>query len=351
MAERPWTEDGKRVLRAMYATAKVSDLCRLMNRSRKSIHQMAKRLGLRNERRYWTADQIAVLRAKYATTQTRQLARELGRGESSVYQMAKKLGLQQPRLKYPEDLSTLITQRHSQGWSDTEIAAEWSAAHPQQPIDRRTLRDMRAKLGLPHNAYSAHRRACVAAKTREQLEASGVRSLAELRSKRYREYAVERGWPVWLRPRQVQILDVLYECGPLTREEIVIACGMKTERAQRYWLSSKYGRGSYLADLAAAGFVVRSARREVFRRGGGNSQYRYWLATDIQRGNPATWPEKEVALERIYGKTGAVDGVERDAASAVAGGADVSGAVAGRRGRQRDGGGRRRCRQRDRVAG
>lgn len=188
-------------------------------------------------------------------------------------------------LRQDVGLLILIRHLHGQQYSDSEIAAAWNHEHPSRPIDRRTVSEIRGKMGLPsHGPYSARYRRRVADKTREQCVQAGVRSLAEVRAKAYRAFARRRGWPEHLRPREVQILDLLYEQGPKTREEIAVAIGWRIERGQRAYLACKYGRGNYVANLMAAGLVARSARRINFGRGQGRSVYTYFIPPHVRRG-------------------------------------------------------------------
>jgi hypothetical protein len=121
--------------------------------------------------------------------------------------------------------------------------------------DRHTAAGHRRAAGLASNRLHPRQRARVAEKTREQCRAAGVRSLAEVRVLAFRVFAAGSGWPADLKPRHVHILDALEAMGPMTRPEIAAAVGMPW-KGSRASLKCKYGRGSYLADLIAAGLVV-----------------------------------------------------------------------------------------------
>lgn len=301
-------------------------------------------------KRPWTKQEVALLRSQYGRTPAAQIARRLGRPTHQVYGAAERYGCQQPKAMYSIPvLKSYIVQKHAEQWSDAEIAAGWKACG-NPAMDRRTLREWRVKLGLPSNAKTERLRKRVAENTRRQLAAAGVASLADLRSKAYQDFAVSRGWPEWLRPRHVQILDVLYEHGPQTRLQLATAIGWRVERGQRALFSSVYGRGSYLADLLAAGLIGRSAGREVRGPTKGTSVHRYFVLPQIVRSQPATWPDKEFALGQIYRNKPQYDPRGNAAGDAVTGGSNVSGQAAGGRVRLRQRGRRRSDRQGNRRA-
>jgi hypothetical protein len=281
-----------------------------------------------------------------------QLGELFGVSAGTIYARAMFLGISQPQglvMRNPE-LQDLLRARHADGWLDGEIAAAWSQDHPELVCDRRTLTAIRNALKLPSNAGNKRHRDQIRQRTRQQLAAAGLESVADLRAEAYRRYVREHGWPDYLRVRHVQILDLLYERGPHTREQIAQAIGWRIERGQRYMLSSKYGRGSYLSDLLAAGLVVRSRTRCVRGDRRGKSLYQYFCAVHVVRHDPTTWPGEEWARGQIYGKQ-SESGAGGSAAAATAGGTDVSGKAASGRGRKRQRGGRPGRGRRDRVAG
>lgn len=314
------------------------------------------------KRHVWTADEDALVREHYrpgrgrpkADTQrwtAAALGRTIGVSERSIYCRALLLGVVKPQTRILRDavLHALVVCRHGEGWLDGEIAAEWTGAHPDRPIARRTVCDVRRGLGLPSNRDNARHRQQVRERTAQQLQAAGARSLADLRSRAYAEFADDRGWPAYLRVRHVQVLELLYESGPQTREQISVAIGYRIERGQRYWLSSKYGHGSYLSDLLAIGLVQRSRRREAKLGGRGKSVFRYFVPVSVRRFDPATWPDEEWARGEIVGKKSELR-VSGPGSVAAARGANVSGASAGGGGGLRVGSGRRGCRPQHRRA-
>lgn len=287
-------------------------------------------------RRFWTPDEDEYLRRCYGKCPVARIAFVRGRTEKAVYQRATTLGLVQSRqyLTRDRELLAFVAARHSEGWVDSEIAAEWTRIHPDRPVHRRSVVDLRRKLGLESNRNSERYRDQVRQRTRQQLATAGLNSVAELRAVAYRRHVERRGWPGYLRPRHAQLLDILYDQGPQTRAQLVQAMGMR-DRGQRHWLSSNHGRGSYVADLLAAGFVVRSRYREVRGPRKGTSVHRYAIAPEIIRRDPSTWPTEEFARGQIYRKDADNDPGTSGTTVTATGGTDVPGEAAGGRGGQR----------------
>jgi hypothetical protein len=138
-------------------------------------------------------------------------------------------------------------------------------------------------MGLPPNRGSDHYRRAVRSRTGEQLERGGFRSLAELRSWVFRRMAEKAGWPADLRPRHVDILNALWDRGPMTRRELADAIGMRW-LGSRGSLKSSDPEGSYLAHLTRRGLVMRMPRaRRMTGQGKGRSCDIYMLSLDIER--------------------------------------------------------------------
>jgi len=191
-----------------------------------------------------------------------EIAHAIGVGKRSVSLRRMELGLPTLNRRHPmkklAKFDPLIRRRIKEGWSGAEIAAEISqrgvACH------QRELNARRLFLGLPPSGNNARRRAKVAAKTREQMRRMGLPSMAYLRIESFRKYARDRGWPDEVGPRAVQILEVLFERGLMTRRQIVVAIGMNVDRPQKNWLFDTKHQTSYLATLMELGLVVRSPR-------------------------------------------------------------------------------------------
>lgn len=225
-------------------------------------------------KRYWTPEEDAVLRERLGRETAASIAARLGRKARSVHNRTRQLGLAAPAPRLSAADRAEVRRLHALGWCDTEIGA--ALGHERHSIGR-----ARARMGLAANAASDHRRRQVAARTRRQLDDLGVRSLGELRSVAFRAYALEHGWPAGLRPRAVQILELLHRDGPKTRRQIAEALGMPW-KGSRKSLVSNDPEGSYLAHLMARGLVV-SLGRVVRGRGKGRSCHLYSLALDATR--------------------------------------------------------------------
>jgi hypothetical protein len=233
----------------------------------------------------WSEFERWLLRQVYPSLGLAVAARILGRTIGATGYQAHALRLRsinphQRGSRMLRDSAKLRTFRrlHAAGWSDAEIAQRLG-------VDRHAVCDLRHQLGMPSNAYSARRRRRVARQTRMQLRRAGLRSLAELRIKAHREFARRSGWPEDLRFRAVQILNALWERGPMTRMEIAAATGMPWKGAKGS-LASNDPEGSYLAHLMKRGLVV-CVPRCVGGRGRGRNVSVYTLPMTISRRTPA----------------------------------------------------------------
>lgn len=224
-------------------------------------------------KRPWTDAERDTVRRLYREVGTAEIARRVGRTARSVYQQADKLGLVTPRTRIDGRFLATLRRLHARGWSDAEIASEFVC-------ERHTVSKHRRALGLPSNRGSARYRARVAAKTREQCKAAGVKSLAEVRALAFRERARRAGWPEDLRPRAIQMLDALAVLGPLTRREIADAIGMAWH-GSRSSLKAR-GNSTYLAELMSLGLVV-SLGKVVGGNGKGGNVQLYSLALTTER--------------------------------------------------------------------
>jgi DNA-binding Lrp family transcriptional regulator len=222
----------------------------------------------------WTDDDKQTLRALYKTTPTRELARRLGRSMNAIHCRMRIEALKGQRIRFTVEALAKIVELNGQGYSDTEIAGELGS-------DRHCVTAQRERLGLPSNRSSDRFRARVAANTREQCDKAGVSSLGELRALMLRERAIKAGWPSDLRWRSVQILDLLEQRGPMTREDIAKSIGMPW-RGSRHSLKGNDPEGSYLANLIKRRLVVNLGRI-VSGRGQGASVSLYSMAIDAQR--------------------------------------------------------------------
>ena len=226
--------------------------------------------------RFWTDEEIGELRRLFGTMTAADIGKRINRSPSSIHYMAEKLGIATKKRNTRPQVEEAIRRRHPQGWSDQEIADELG-------FHRKWVQEIRCQMGLPANTFSEHRLKKIARKTREQVARAGFKSLAEVRAKAFRDYAKACGWPDDLRPRAVQILNALWEHGPMTRREITEAVGMPWKGSRKSLVSNDPG-GSYLAYLQRRGLVVVLPRaRQVLGQGKGRSQHIYMLSPTIQR--------------------------------------------------------------------
>lgn len=274
-----WTEDELRVLRKGYGIRPLSEIAAELGRSPTSVRAAAKRFHIARSRRI-PAWKTAFVREHYHKSPCAVIAGCVRLSTSKLYQLAERLGISHRRqgVDYAgAEFQRTFSEKYAAGWSDAEIAAAVGG-------ERHAVGEHRRRLGLPHNAYSEHRRERVRRKTQEQLEREGLSSLGELRVRVFRQRAKRAGWPEDLRPRAVQILNALWERGPMTRRELADAIGMPW-RGSRKSLVSNDPEGSYLAHLTARGLVVVLKRaKQVIGRGSGRSQDVYSLPLSIQRG-------------------------------------------------------------------
>ena len=285
-----WTQDEIEFVRQNAGKISLAQIARTIGRTPDSMCHLTKRYGIANtftpvDKTPWTEQEIATLRRDYRRLTTTQVAQNLGRERKQVFNKAFALGLCViQKIRHPE-LAKLVVRRHAQGWSDSEVAAEFGC-------ERHTVGNVRHKLGLPSNAVSQHRRDRVRAATLKQCAAAGVSTLGALRSKIYAGRSVKAGWPAGLRPRAVEILDLLWAKGPHTRREIADALGIPWNGSHKSLISND-PEGSYLAHLAAVGLVQCLGRlNRVVGQGTGKSTSVYTLTP---------WAEKQQTIGVDHG--------------------------------------------------
>jgi hypothetical protein len=232
-----------------------------------------------------------------ARVPTARLAKSLNRSITSICRAADRLGLQtkHPHLMNRPGFVDRVRQLHSQGWSDAEIAVELE-------VERHSIGDLRKKLGLLSNRFSEHLRDRVRKNTAEQLRKAGLPSIGHLRVEAFKKYARDNGWPEDLKPRQVQILNLLWVNGPMTKRELAEAMHLRPKRrcdGRGYWFPmycnpprgqkhNSYNRCTYLSDLIARGLAItlgRIVRNKPAgaRTGQGHNAVLYSLPLDIRK--------------------------------------------------------------------
>jgi hypothetical protein len=268
---RAWTAaEDDRVL-TTWGHVPCRDLAVELKRTRAAIKQRAAKLGLNlglNTERHYTAAELQLVREQFSTKTAPEIAEQLfgsRRSASTVYRIAHKLGLcKMPRLD--PALFGQVRDLYDQQNTDAEIGRKLGLSREQVTHIRHT------HLKLPKHAGAIYLAQCRAVRT--QLERLGVSSAGGLRALSYRRYAVENGWPAELRPREVQILNVLADRGvPMTKHELAEAIGMPTSATfatgkRRILLASNGPGGTYTADLLRRCMLQR-IKRAVSGRGRG----------------------------------------------------------------------------------
>lgn len=252
-----WTWQEVRNLRRWYPLYPAATVARLLRRTVPSVRSRAKMLGLDSGyHQRWTPADDATLASLWAEGLTGPVIGErMGRDPVNVWRRAARLGLRRlERVALTPEVLGRIEAVVRDGRCDR-------CAADAVGCERHTVSHLRRRRGWPPSPSQSC--PCVRdgarERMREQCEAVGVGSLAELRSLVHARRAAARGWPADLRQRHVQILDALYERGPMTRRQIADAVGMPW-KGSRKSLMSNDPEGSYLAHLQARGLVVRLGR-------------------------------------------------------------------------------------------
>ena len=225
----------------------------------------------------YTADEIALVRSLYPAANAVQIAKRIhgtGRAVSSIRNLIFRLRLR----KWPRIAKTVkdsVRRLHRQDFTDTQIAKRLM-------LDRRSVTRIRSQvLGLSANQEAIH-----AAKVRglaTQRRTLGINNSGELRSLSFCRFAKDNGWPEDLKPREVQILNLLAAAGiPLTNLEIADKIGMRTDiiggNGSLSLLKCRGPGGTYAARLCQRGLVsVLKKKATVHGEGKGRSRDLYQL--------------------------------------------------------------------------
>lgn len=243
LAWTPWADDA---LRAEFGRPGVNTrvLALRLGKSYGAVKQRAARLGLKSYR-WWSRAEKRALRARYGKEDAAGLARDLGKTVRSVYQNAKKLGLVKC-VRWPAKVIGRVKALNAAGLCDREIAARL-----RKRLDQ--VKHIRRRFGLPRRPDRDARRRSI----ENQRRTCGVKNSGELRAWSFRKYAREQGWPEDLRPREVQVLNVLADGVPRTKRELAAAIGMRADhdRAAKVLCGNGPG-GSYTATLMRRGLAT-----------------------------------------------------------------------------------------------
>jgi hypothetical protein len=249
------------------------------------LHEARARTQRRADYAPWTPADVEVLRRDYGRVPAPIIAAAMGRNVWQVRAAAKRYGLASTYAwftKRREDIETCLRSRNAEGWPDAEVAQELG-------LDRHAVSGLRRRLGLPSQQYSERVRRKTAAAAAEQCRRMGVPNMGKLRVQVYRARARASGWPEDLRWRAVQILNALWDHGPMTRRQLAEAIGMPwKEGVHCNNLTGNGPGGTYTAELMRRGLVVCMGRIVPARsfRGHPTTVAVYSLPLTIQRAQP-----------------------------------------------------------------
>lgn len=278
MKGRPWTKRDSDYLRRHYRTRPLEEIATALGRTVCAVKSRAAKIGV-VRKDLWRPEEDGVLRRWFGRKPAAWIGEQIGRTDKQVWRRCCTLGLARRYKRITAADRRTIARMARAGACNPCIARSVGAW-------RGRIRRLRRLWGLPEVASSGAVDSCQWCKqrtretTRRQLAAAGVPTLGALRTKVFRDRARAAGWPEDLRPRAVQILNLLYERGPMTRREIADAIGMRW-RGSRASLTSNDSEGSYLAHLIRRGLVV-SLGRAVKGKGRGHSTQLYAVPLTVE---------------------------------------------------------------------
>jgi len=269
-------------VRTHYGKLPVQWIANVVRRTPLAVKSYATAHGLASRHRL-RPDQEAYIREHYGKRPAAEIAAELGKAVRTIWNAARRLGVAKKGNKITPAGKRTLCRMARQGYCNRCIGRAIN-------LGRKEVRRWRGTLGVPQLRTGGAVDSCRTCKertregARRQLETAGLANLAEVRSEAYRRYAVENGWPANLRPREVQILNVLATRGiPMTRLELAAAIGMRTDRmggnGTLALLASCNGPGgTYTASLMRQGLLAAIKRgAHVTGRGKGRSRDLYYL--------------------------------------------------------------------------
>lgn len=263
-----WTKGQDETLTKGWGKEKTSALAKKIGRSPNALKLRAIKLGL-DAGRYYTDEERDLIRELYDTHTAAQIAERIHGKPSaaaSIFRMAQKLGLRKAPPRLADELLDQVRNLHAEGKTWSAIAAETGLKYDQ-------AKHIGQRLGLASNPDPTRGRRSVSS----QMQTLQISSPAELRTLAYRKYARECCWPEDLRPREVQILNVLAEHGPKTGLELAAAIGARTDLINRgngggrKWLAGNGPGGTYTATLRRRGLIYYAGRYQA-GRGKGKSR-------------------------------------------------------------------------------
>jgi hypothetical protein len=263
---RRWTEAEIEFVKARVGKMEHVDIARQLGRTHQAVKAFALRCGFLTRSRLTEKEKEEIKRRLRAGETLVSIAAASKRSMQPILKIKNELGLVRRLVPMDGEFMDFIRQGNRLGWTDIEITCAYQKLFPGYAIiDRHTTSKYRRQMELPDNRTSPHMIARVRENTRRQCAAAGVLHLGELRAVVLRSRVEKSGWPKDLLFRQVQILDALYERGPMTREEICAAIGMRWKGPKTEMIAN--GRGTtYLSDLMRRGLVTSLGRK--FNTGG-----------------------------------------------------------------------------------
>lgn len=203
------------------------------------------------------------------------IAKKLGRNVRSIYNHAYRLGV---GVKHDKKAiakrKAKMVALHAKGYSGQEIADGVG-------LTRRTVQQHLTRMGLSANGRNERYRKRVAKRTKQQCRDAGVKNLAEVKALEVRKLASALGWPDHLSLRALQIVELLYVRGPMTRKQIAAAIGMRWMGSRKTFSNSRVPGGSYMAELLQAGLLVR-LQSAITHKGKGNHEDVYMVGLEIE---------------------------------------------------------------------
>lgn len=213
--------------------------------------------------------------ANWGKIQASEIAKKLGRNVNSVYNRVYRLGIGEKHDKKAiAKRKVKIAALHAKGYSGQEIADGVG-------LGRRTVQNHLNRMGLSANGRNERYRKRVAKRTKQQCQEAGVKSLAGIKALEVRKLANGLGWPEHLSLRGLQIVDLLYVRGPMTRKQIAAAIGMRWKSSRKALSNSRVPGGSYMAELLRAGLLVR-LESAITHKGKGNHEDVYMVGLEIE---------------------------------------------------------------------
>ncbi len=272
MSQRnPWTPEQEQRLREAWPDYR--PLAAEFGRTLIAVRARARQLKLPPMivQRAYTPEELEAIRQRYPNEGAVELAREQGRKAAYVVAVALRLGLTYRRRWTPEeDRELLRLHRERTPYAQIGKALDRSICAVAKRIADHGL-------ATPQRSDRDKRRR----KLRALHEPSN--SGCEQRWARERLALGEHGWPPDLNPKEVKILNLIAERGPMTRRKLSEAVGEPRSDNVRYQLRTHGGR-SAVARLLARRLLVRVMVQGEGRRRA--SVYAIPLDAQQQRG---TW--------------------------------------------------------------